>query len=155
MNELSPLAKALYSIFDADPKFHNRVGDRFYEEAVPQGASLPGAVFAHQAGNDINGAFGARLATRGLYQVKGICEGDSFAPIEGISDDIDRLLHGLNQYKYETTNADDEPVSITITGVIRTGTLKYSETDADGVRYNHQGGIYRIMTRDSINDANP
>jgi hypothetical protein len=139
VNELSLLAKAIYSLMVTDPGYVAKAGKRFYEELVPEEGRLPCGIFIYQGGRDIIGAFGQRLATNGVYQIKGLCNGNSFGPLEGLSNDIDRLLCSVNQYRYEFGSE-----AIVIPGIRRVDPLKYVRV-VEGVRENHMGGLYRII----------
>lgn len=137
-NELSPLAKWVYNRLASDSAARTLVGDRFFEDDLPPGADLakPAVLFTRQAGRDINGAFGVRMAIKGLYQLKAVCTGNSYMPADPVANCIERLFQGVNQLS-------DPGTGLVVMGVVRQDLIRYKVND-EGVQYCHTGGLYRI-----------
>jgi hypothetical protein len=104
-----------------------------YNVLAPQGAALPYVVFNWMTETPSH-TFGGVALEDFQYQVKGVTEGPSMKRAGEIRDAIDNLL-------------DDGIISVSGYGtryIRRISGVSYAET-VDGQRFNHRGGIYRIM----------
>lgn len=159
MNELSILAKFITSTLLSDTYWNTNMtvnGVLFFEEVIPIGINLDtklAAMFVMIDSTDNKGAFGFRLCTTGIYQIKAICEGSDFSKIEDSANQIDRLFDWTNTFdiiagrpKCQITFVDpDNPASsIVVMSSIRNKPIKYSMF-SDGVNYCNQGGEYQIQ----------
>lgn len=96
-----------------------------------QGASYPLVVFQQQSGVDDNKS--PHRARQLLYLVKGIAQGPMDAA-GSIDAQIDAVLHGAVLTVTGWTNVS----------LLRERDVRYAEVGADGKRYTHSGGIYRV-----------
>ena len=163
MNELSTLAKFIYNTASNDTLAASQFATRFNEEIIPsnQMVTQPTLMFVGISSKDIKGAFGARLFTTSVYQIKAVVEGDDFSILEKPSSSIDRLFDWQNQLidnngnpttdpnlgrprsQFVWQDPDDVTVQLVIMCSVRNGPIKHC-TYADGVNYCNQGGEYRI-----------
>lgn len=155
MNELSILAKFIYNTAIGDTHWFTTFGNRFKEQIIPEKTVVtpdPIGMFVIMGTDDTKGAFGFRLKTQGIYQIKGVVEGDDFSLLEDCADTIDRLFDWQNQIdldagrpkcQVEYTDPDNSANRIMVMSMIRNRPIKYC-TFADGVNYCHLGGEYEI-----------
>jgi hypothetical protein len=154
MNELSTLAKFIYATATTDTHWASIFGTRFREQIIPEGVEVttPVGMFVTVNSTDIKGAFGYRLYTHGIYQIKGVIEGDDFSQLEDCANTIDKLFDWQNQIDLSAgrprcqevwTDPDDDTVQLMIMSMSRNGPIKDC-TYADGVNYCHLGGEYEI-----------
>lgn len=109
-----------------------------FETLAPQNEDPPYVVFNAQSPSTPQYAFGTAVKWEdAIYQVQAVTEGHTAAAAGTIADKIDDALNGA---------------TLTITGytsmyVARVQTVDYPELAAGGKRFNHRGGLYRILAR--------
>ena len=110
------------------------ISNRLYAEVGPKIPVCPMIVYIFQTGNDINvvNAQENRAATTIDCVVKAITTGSSFLPANALMDLVDHQIR--SNYYWGDYN---------IQGAWRTKPIRYTE-DLQGVRYYHQGGMYRF-----------
>lgn len=128
----------LYTVLSGDATITGLVGSRIYDGLAPQGAALPFVVFNFQGGVDLRGVGTVRVFNSGLYQVKAICQGESYAPAAAIADRIDELIHGNRGSVSDGSVVD----------CVREQPLTLIEQQ-NGVQYRHVGGLYRIIVQEA------
>lgn len=128
----------LYSKLSTDATLISLVGTRIYSYVAPAGTLTPFVVYAYQGGQDIAEVGNYRIFNSGLYQVKAIGQGLSMAAIAPIAHRIDALLQ----------RASGSVAGGSILACVREQPISYLEL-SNGVRYNHLGGIYRIIVQES------
>lgn len=157
MNELSVLAKFIFASLTEDSAWVSDYipkGSMFFPEIIPQGinVSLPHAMFTVKDSTDIRGAFGYRLFTKGIYEIKAVVEGADFSLIEDLANQLDRIFDWQNQIDEDAgrprsqeqfTDPDNSDSSIVIMCLVREKPVKYT-TFSDGVNYCHLGGEYYV-----------
>ena len=157
MNELSTLAKFIYSTLTADTYWHTTYpSTMFYEEVIPidPGLSLTAmsAMFVLSSDKPDLGNFGQRLWNIDQYQVKVVIEGTDFSVLEDAADQIDRLFDWQNQIDISAgrpkcqelyTDPDNSAKQLMVVSMVRKKALKYIVFQ-DGVNYAHLGGEYEI-----------
>jgi len=140
-NELNGVSEWLYARLTDDPDgvasdgqpyqgLNSLVRGRVYQFLVPEGGGFPCAVFTFLSGRDLKGTGGRRVFSRGLFHVKGICEGNSFTVAGKIADRIDARLQ----------QSEGAEGGIVI-GCNRERVLQAVDDD-EGVRHNTLGGEY-------------
>lgn len=135
MSEYTIGATWLHTTLSGDATLAGLVGTRIYDTIAPQNASVPLVVFQHQGSRDVRGATQAtRVGTTGLWLVKAIAQGQSFAPLETIEARIDALLHA----------ASGSAASGTVIACTREAPFTLKE-EVDGVFFTHLGGLYRLF----------
>jgi hypothetical protein len=107
------------------------VSTRIYRGAAPQGATAPYVIYAVQAGGDENLTPADSINL--LYQVRGVSK-VSAAEAAQIGDAIRAALHRQ---------------TLSITGwtnywMARTAQIQTVETTPEGLRFWHDGGLYRV-----------
>ena len=109
-----------------------------FETLAPEGEDPPYVVYNAQSPSTPVYAFGTAVKWEdAIYQVQAVTEGHTAAAAGTIADKIDDALNGA---------------TLTITGytamyVARIQTVDYPELAAGGKRFNHRGGLYRILAR--------
>ena len=110
-----------------------------FESVAPEGEDPPYVVFNVQSPSTPAYTFGAASVKYedAIFQVKAITEAHSAASAGTIADKIDDALNGA---------------TLTITGYTqllcaRVQNIDYPELAAGGKRFNHRGGLYRVMAR--------
>ena len=106
-----------------------------FENEAPENADLPYVVFNAQSPSVPIQSYGGVKFENAVYQVKGITQGPSAAAAGTIADKIDVAL------------ADQ---ALTISGYThhycrRMQNIDYPERGPAGIRYNHRGGLYRVI----------
>jgi Protein of unknown function (DUF3168) len=114
------------------------VGGRIYNTAPPREAPRPYVVFQLQAGVDTHALSGSRPYARLVYLVRAIWEGDSLGAVAAAAGRIDAALQGQG---LNTTAAGGH-----VLGCTRREAFQLAEF-ANGVRLNHRGGLYDVLTR--------
>jgi hypothetical protein len=158
-NELSTLAKFINNNLVSDSYWAETyvpAGTMFFEQNIPTGilTETPQAMFIEKNSTDTHGAFGYRLKTSGIYEIKGVVQGSDYSKIEDIANQIDRLFDWQNQFDSDAGRpvsqqvyADPDDLSgknkLMIMCLMRNKPIKYS-TFSDGVNYCHLGGEYYI-----------
>lgn len=127
----------IYETLSGDATIASLVGTRIYEGLAPQGAALPFVVFQFMAGADVVAVGAVRVMNSGLYQVKAICQGESYSPAAAIADRIDTLLQGANGSVSDGV----------IYGCTREQPLTLIEQE-HGIQYRHVGGLYRVYAQE-------
>ena len=163
MNEQRRLARFIYQTAVNDSAWFSIFGTRFREEIIPEGIVVtdPIAMFVGVSHEDLKGAFGYRLYTRSIFQIKGVVEGSDFSILGDCADYIDKLFDWQNQLidgnGNPTTNPNagrprsqflfidpnDSSIQLQIMCMVRNSPIKYANF-ADGVNYCHLGGEYTI-----------
>lgn len=138
MIEVAYADQWLYDKLTTDVTLAGLVGNRIYSYVAPAGATFPLIVYAYQGGNDLAEVGNLRIFNTGLYQVKAVGQGLSMAAIAPIAHRIDTVLH----------RASGSVVGGSILACVREQPLSYAE-HSGGVRYNHLGGLYRILVQES------
>ena len=128
----------LYSKLTDDATLAGLIGARVYSYMAPLGATLPAIIYAYQGGVDVTEVANYRIFNSGLYQVKAVGQGESMVAIATIAHRIDEVLH----------RASGSVTGGAILACVRERPLSYPEF-TNGVRYNHLGGIYRILVQES------
>lgn len=128
--------KWIYATLSADATLTGLVSTRIYDGLAPQGGALPYVVYNHMGGADLLGIGAIRVFANGLYQVKAVCKGNSYAPAKAIADQVDELLHGASG---ATTDG-------VVLACVREQPLALIEQQ-DGIEYRHVGGIYRLFVQ--------
>lgn len=109
-----------------------------YHQQAPQGAEPPYVIFNRQTGTPID-SFGTPGALESdVWLVKAVTQGFSADTAEEITARVTTLLN-------------DASLSIsgaTLCGLRRVSDIEYPET-ANGVRYQHAGSLYRLVTTPS------
>lgn len=107
-----------------------------WSDLASQGTPYPHIVFNTQAAKNTLGVGAVRILTDPLYTIKVIGRNSSYAELQPIVERMDTLLESaLNA----VVNG------IAIRRCYQEEAIKYPEVD-EGVRYNHIGGMYRIIT---------
>lgn len=128
----------LYSQLSADTTLSALVGVRIYSYVAPAGTPTPFVIYAYQGGQDVAEVGNHRIFNSGLYQVKAVNQGLSMAEIAPVAHRIDEILH----------RSSGGVVGGSILACVREQSISYVE-HGNGVRYNHLGGIYRIIVQES------
>lgn len=136
MIEVAWVDEWLYGVLVNDAQLSALVGGRIFSYVAPLTATTPFVVFNHQAGTDVRGVGTVRVMTSLVYQVKVVGQGESVRSLKPIADRIDALLHG----------ASGSVADGTVLTCVREQQVAYAEVD-EGVRYNHLGGLWRILAR--------
>jgi len=154
-NELSTLAKFIYATLTGDSYWNTTFtqnNDQFFEEVIPAGIQVtkPAAMFQLVHAEYIKGAFGFRLYTASIYQIKGVVEGADFSLLEDMANQIDRLFDWQNQIdntghpkNQQVWTDPDTGQQTMIMGMTGNRPIKF-DTFIDGVNYCHLGGEYAI-----------
>ncbi len=135
MADLAAADKWLYATLSADATLIPLIAGRVYDGIAPSGTTLPYVVFNYQGGYDVRGNGPIRVMVSGVYLVKAVGQGSSFASLWPIVSRIDTLLHAQHG-----ANADGEAWAA------REQPFKYLEID-EGVQYRHLGGLYRVWVQ--------
>lgn len=131
----------LYSKLTGDATLASLIGARVYSYMAPLGATLPAIIYAYQGGKDVTEVANYRIFNSGLYQVKAVGQGESMVAIAAIAHRIDTVLHRSSG----TVSGGAILACVREPG---RSALSYAEY-TNGVRYNHLGGIYRILVQES------
>ncbi len=127
----------LWALLRYDATLQGLVGGRVYAYAAPEGATLPAVVFQHQAATDVRTGPGQdRIMVDGLWLVRGVSEGRSFAQLRPVADRIDTLLSG----------ASGTVSDALVLHTVREEPAVLVERQA-GIEYRHLGGLYRIWSQ--------
>ena len=89
--DITRINEWMYSLFKNNASVNALVGGRIYSEMAPQGATFPLVLFAFLGGSDKVLTFRSRF-TNGIYLVRAVDRGSSYATVEPIADSIDTLL---------------------------------------------------------------
>lgn len=135
MGDLAAADKWIYATLSADATLLPLIGGRVYDTLAAAGTALPYVVFSYQGGYDVRGNGPIRVLHSGLYLVKAIGQGTSFATLAPIAARIDALLHAKHG-----VNTDGDAWAV------REQPFKYLEID-NGVQYRHLGGLYRVWVQ--------
>jgi len=128
----------LYTVLSGDATITSLVGSRIYDGISPQGVIFPYIIYSFLGGADTRGVGTVRVFNSGLYQVKAVCEGESYAPAAAIADRIDELIHGNRGSVSDGSVVD----------CVREQPLTLIEQQ-NGVQYRHVGGLYRIIVQEA------
>lgn len=128
----------LYSKLTTDATLASLLSGRVYSYMAPLGAAFPVIIYAYQGGTDVSEVGGYRIFNSGLYQVKAVGKGESMAALAAIANRLDAVLH----------RASGTATGGAILACVRERPVSYSEYTT-GMRYNHLGGIYRILVQES------
>lgn len=131
------LAVAIYTFLKGQRTITALLADGaagIHEDAPPANANLPALVYNQASGVPSYTLGEGRSHKDFVYQVKGICKGDSSKAAQLIADAVEAVL---------------SDGALTLPGrnvmvVEHIGDTRLNER-ADGVRYNHRGGLYRAM----------
>lgn len=156
-NELSAIAKFIYGSLVNDSYWNTNYtakGSNFFAEAVPIGTKIltPAAMFIEVNTDDNRGAFGIRLCSSGVYEIKAVIQGQDFSLIADAADQIDRIFDWQNQNDVtagrpkssEVFTDPDTSIEYVIMCLVRNKPIKYPTFD-EGVLYAHLGGEYYIQ----------
>lgn len=134
-NETIRVGAWLYSVLSADSTLAGLVSTRIYSYLAPDGSALPFVTYSYQGGRDVIVIGGVRIMNSGLYQVKVVTQSNSMVgATETIATRIDDLL----------TRATGTVTGAIILACVREQPIGYVE-NSNGLRYNHAGGLYRIV----------
>lgn len=114
------------------------VSTRIYGYVAPQGTVGNMVIYNWMGGSDLVAVGGYRALVNGLWQVKAVVQGLSFAPGEAIMDLVDGLIHR------QTGSTSDS----LILSCVRQSPVQYVET-TNGIQYRHLGGLYKIQIESS------
>lgn len=128
----------LYGKLTTDATLTSLISTRVYSYMAPLGAVLPAIIYAYQGGQDVAEVAGYRIFNSGLYQVKAVGAGGSMAVVAAIAHQIDEVLY----------RASGNVAGGAILACVREQPVSYAEY-SNGVRYNHLGGLYRILVQES------
>lgn len=128
----------LYSKLTTDATLASLLSGRVYSYMAPLGAAFPCIIYAYQGGADTAVVGGYRIFNSGQYQVKAVGQGESMAALAAIANRLDTVLH----------RAAGTVTGGAILACVRERPLSYAEF-TNGLRYNHLGGIYRILVQES------
>jgi len=123
----------------ADALLAAQVGTRIFAGTADQGTAYPLVEYRQASGVDINAVGGHRVCVWPLFDVQ-VIGTNGPAALQAAADRVDAAL------------VQREVVEVVIGGVtyevqcLREGTIAYDET-ADGIRYDHIGGRYRLWCR--------
>lgn len=141
MNEANEVAKYIYERLTTNTDVQDIVGRnqvtnqwQVYEGHAPQTASDRFVVFFPQTPEIKRGSGARKIWRKCNYVIKGVCTGDSFQPLEELTNLIDSLFH---------RDQMDEP-HVVIAGTSVVSDIQYTDVE-DGIRYNHMGSIVEIM----------
>lgn len=136
MSEIVRADVWLYGVLSADATLTAAVSSEIHSYLAPSGTTFPYCLYAFQGGKDVSAIGGIRIMFPGVYQVKAVGQGNSMVGIEAIANRIDTLLHG----------ATGTVSGGVILACVREQPLAYVE-NSNGIRYNHLGGLYRIIVQ--------
>lgn len=108
-----------------------------YDTQAPQGAVCPYLIYGLQSSVGESNVSGAKLVAELLFLVKAVTQGGDFLSGNGIMDIVDPLIRATGG----TVTVGG--VTYRILGCVREADVDYPEF-INGIRYNHQGGLYRI-----------
>ena len=138
-NEIVLVDKWLYDTLKVDATLAGFVSTRIYSYLVPTGSGFPSVVYTYQGSMDAVAVGGIRIMNSGMYLVKAITQDNSMiGAAKSISDRIDALLHG----------SIGTVAGGIVLACIREYPIAYVEY-LNGLRYNHSGGVYRIVCQSS------
>lgn len=137
MDELFITDKWIFETLSTDATITATVGTRIFSDLAPQNIAYPLLTYSAIAINDVFGVGTTRFYINALYLIRIITTGETFTTIKNAANQIDTLFHGK-----QTATAYGRIVACT-----RERPFKLVEAPENGVRYNHRGGIYRILAR--------
>lgn len=124
----------LFAKLSGDATLTSLVGNRIKSYLAPAGTAFPYILYNWQGGTDVMVVGSYRVFNTGLYQVKAVGQGDSMSNIWPVAHRIDEVLH----------RASGTVTGGIILACVREQPIAYVE-NSDGIRYNHLGGIYRVL----------
>lgn len=138
-DEVTAVETWLYSTLSAGTALCALIGGtanpRIYTNP-PQGAVTPYVTIGMQAGVDENGMKGGRWLTSPLMLIKAVTQETGYALAGSISAEADALLMVAG-----TASSG----SVSIRQIVGESPVQYPEVQ-NGVRYAHQGRMYRVHT---------
>lgn len=138
MNEEQAAARFLFQRLAADAGVSTIVGSRIYESLAPDEAAYPLVIFNLQSGRDVTQAGGdGRILTSPLFLVKAVTQSNGYASADELAHAIDAALEGASG----TITLGSQGYAIQT--IYRTAPFRFLEP-ADGLRYFHVGGLYRV-----------
>jgi len=157
MNELTTLAKYIYTKLTTDPKWSQEPINNadFYSEIISGGNKVdqtPAAMVVTVAQQNMNSNFGSRMKGRWLLQIKAVMAGEDFSLLSPIANLIEETFHwpgitdintGRPKCQELWTDPDDSTINIRIMSCINNRFIKYS-SNQQGTDYINLGGIYEM-----------
>lgn len=109
------------------------LGGRIYRDRVPAAATLPAATVTLVSGTDVSTLGARRVIETVLVDVRVVCEGSSYGPINPTADRVDTVL----QERSAEANGVD------VVKLRRDQVVAYLESEAGGPTYAHVLQTYR------------
>lgn len=84
----------LYSTLSGDATLLGYAVGGIWRSLAPPEQATPFVIISHQSGSDVTNAFGVRIITEQLFQVKAVGPASNMAPIASAAEQLDTLLGG-------------------------------------------------------------
>jgi hypothetical protein len=143
-NEMYPTAQAILAQLSESEDLVALVGTRIHRNIItkqtedPDEVMYPCVVFYRMGGMDTVVQDGTRQATRPVYRIIGVCEGDDDTPAARVANQIDKAIQTIDR---ESVFEDD---TFIVSGCVREQPIDYSSVE-DTIRYHYIGGEYRLF----------
>lgn len=134
--DLDVIDRFLHNTLTTDAGVTALVDDRVFGYVVPEGEPFPAIVFQYMGGIDVRVSGAKTLAVNAVYLVKAVAQGSSFSGADAIAKALHNALQaasGVDAGGYVYSVVRESPFSLV--------------TVEDKVRYNHRGGLYRILAK--------
>jgi len=158
-NEVTTLARYIYSQLLSTPYWSTVLapnGSNFFRESIPVGVRLENvsAIFEQIHSEDTRGAFGYKLFSEGVYEIRAVCEGSDYSKLELAANAIDSVFDWQNIFDTNAGRCKSQDIyvdpvttdTMTVMCMLRNGPAIYP-SNIDGVNYCHLGGTYYIQYR--------
>jgi len=140
MNEEQAAAKHIYATLAAASDVTDLASTRIHESLAPLGTAFPHIIFNQQSGGNDRTVPGGdqRMMARGAWLVKAVTDSNGYSEADALYAAIDAALMGT------TGVVTIGSQSYTVLSIVRISPVRYIEP-ADGKRYFHVGGLYRVQ----------
>lgn len=138
-DELGGVDVFLAGVLRSHPGVAELVGEQVFAELADAGTDPPYVIVNYRTGSD-HGTSGTEAPVYSWleYTVRAVTQRGNFGPVGQIAGQIHQALSGAHGVALVDGSA------YRIKAVHRRAPLRYGEA-VDGVSYQHQGGIYRLM----------
>lgn len=122
----------IFQTLSGDAELGALIPGGVHSEVAPEGTASPWIVFQYLGGSDLRGVGTVRVYASGVWIVKVIGEGQSFADLAEAADRMDTVLHGS--------------FGGVVVACYREQPFRFAEVDGDR-QYRHLGGNYRLLVQ--------